>query len=41
LQREVERMNALTRTEKLKAEFLSQASVEYETKVINILFVTI
>ncbi|XWS59083.1 hypothetical protein CRYUN_Cryun08bG0091700 [Craigia yunnanensis] len=33
LQREVERMNALTRTEKLKAEFLSQASVEYDTKV--------
>ncbi|KAM3711349.1 hypothetical protein ACB098_01G103300 [Castanea mollissima] len=33
LQREVERMNALTRTEKLEAEFLSKASVEYETKV--------
>ncbi|CAL5441417.1 unnamed protein product [Camellia sinensis] len=33
LQREVEMMNALTRTEKLKAEFLSKASVEYETKV--------
>ncbi|KAK2973337.1 hypothetical protein RJ640_015092 [Escallonia rubra] len=33
LQREVEIMNALTRTEKLKAEFLSKASVEYETKV--------
>ncbi|CAA0829361.1 Flotillin-like protein 1 [Striga hermonthica] len=33
LQKEVERMNALTRTEKLKAEFLSKASVEYETKV--------
>ncbi|KAJ4950921.1 hypothetical protein NE237_027753 [Protea cynaroides] len=33
LQREVEQMNALTRTEKLKAEFLSKASVEYETKV--------
>ncbi|KAJ9702689.1 hypothetical protein PVL29_004425 [Vitis rotundifolia] len=33
LQREVEKMNALTRTEKLKAEFLSKASVEYETKV--------
>ncbi|GMI77136.1 flotillin 1 [Hibiscus trionum] len=33
LQREVERMNAFTRTEKLKAEFLSQASVEYDTKV--------
>lgn len=33
LQREVERMNALTQTEKLKAEFLSKASVEYETKV--------
>ena len=36
LQREVERMNALTRTEKLKAEFLSKASVEYETKVIKL-----
>ncbi|KAI3467985.1 hypothetical protein Pfo_024648 [Paulownia fortunei] len=33
LQREVEQMNALTQTEKLKAEFLSKASVEYETKV--------
>nr|AZL93827.1 flotillin [Ceanothus thyrsiflorus] len=33
LQREVETMNAMTRTEKLKAEFLSKASVEYETKV--------
>ncbi|XVE61098.1 hypothetical protein DITRI_Ditri06bG0012700 [Diplodiscus trichospermus] len=33
LQREVERMNALTKTEKLKAEFLSQASVDYDTKV--------
>ena len=33
LQREVEEMNAMTRTEKLKAEFLSKASVEYETKV--------
>ncbi|KAL2548607.1 Flotillin-like protein 1 [Forsythia ovata] len=33
LQMEVERMNAMTRTEKLKAEFLSKASVEYETKV--------
>ncbi|CAI9088310.1 OLC1v1022610C1 [Oldenlandia corymbosa var. corymbosa] len=33
LQRQVESMNALTRTEKLKAEFLSKASVEYETKV--------
>ncbi|GJZ53437.1 flotillin-like protein 4 [Tanacetum coccineum] len=33
LQKEVEVMNALTRTEKLKAEFLSKASVEYETKV--------
>ncbi|KAI5355162.1 hypothetical protein L3X38_008057 [Prunus dulcis] len=32
LQTEVERMNALTRTEKLKAEFLSKANVEYETK---------
>ncbi|KAK1550504.1 hypothetical protein Q3G72_020223 [Acer saccharum] len=29
----VERMNAFTRTEKLRAEFLSKASVEYETKV--------
>lgn len=34
LQREVERMNALTRTEKFKAEFLSKATVEYETKVL-------
>ncbi|MCI31883.1 flotillin-like protein, partial [Trifolium medium] len=25
-------MNALTTTEKLKAEFLSKASVQYETK---------
>ncbi|CAJ2643609.1 unnamed protein product [Trifolium pratense] len=33
LQGEVERMNALTTTEKLKAEFLSKASVQYETKV--------
>jgi flotillin len=33
LQTQVEKMNALTRTEKLKAEFLSKASVEYETKV--------
>ncbi|XP_015885799.2 flotillin-like protein 4 [Ziziphus jujuba] len=33
LQREVETMNAMTTTEKLKAEFLSKASVEYETKV--------
>ena len=32
LQREVEKMNALTRTEKLKAEFLSKATVEAETK---------
>ncbi|KAM7463320.1 hypothetical protein LguiA_031441 [Lonicera macranthoides] len=33
LQREVERKNALTQTEKLKAEFLSKASVEYDIKV--------
>ncbi|AES60811.1 SPFH/band 7/PHB domain membrane-associated family protein [Medicago truncatula] len=33
LQGEVERMNALTTTEKLKADLLSKASVEYETKV--------
>ncbi|XP_042476023.1 flotillin-like protein 4 [Macadamia integrifolia] len=33
LQMEVEQRNALTRTEKLKAELLSKASVEYETKV--------
>ncbi|KAL8124966.1 hypothetical protein AgCh_012588 [Apium graveolens] len=32
LQKEVEILNALTQTEKLKAEFLSKASVEYETK---------
>ncbi|KAJ1413153.1 Band 7 domain [Sesbania bispinosa] len=36
LQREVERMNALTTTEKLRAEFLSKASVEYETKIAKI-----
>ena len=36
LQKEVEIMNALTWTEKLKAEFLSKASVEYETKVISV-----
>ncbi|XP_013620019.1 PREDICTED: flotillin-like protein 1 isoform X2 [Brassica oleracea var. oleracea] len=36
LQTEVEKMNALTRTEKLKAEFLSKASVEYETKMFSI-----
>lgn len=33
LQKEVEAMNALTQTEKLKAELLSKASVEYETRV--------
>ncbi|CAI0415246.1 unnamed protein product [Linum tenue] len=33
LQREVERMNALATTEKLKAELLTKASVEYDTKV--------
>ncbi|PKI75277.1 hypothetical protein CRG98_004317 [Punica granatum] len=32
LQREVKKMNAQTRTEKLKAEYLSKASMEYETK---------
>ncbi|GKB74699.1 flotillin-like protein 4, partial [Tanacetum coccineum] len=32
LQKGVEVMNALTQTEKLKAEFLTKASVEYETK---------
>ncbi|KAK3001893.1 hypothetical protein RJ639_020302 [Escallonia herrerae] len=32
LQQEVERKNALTQTEKLKAEFLSKASVEYDIK---------
>lgn len=35
LQRAVEQKNALTRTEKLKAEHLSKASVEYEIKVCN------
>ena len=35
LQTQVEKMNALTRTEKLKAEFLSKATVEYETKVMH------
>ncbi|KAJ4707827.1 Flotillin [Melia azedarach] len=33
LQRDVEKMNAETRTEKLRAEYLSKASVEYEAKV--------
>ncbi|XP_076952998.1 flotillin-like protein 4 [Bidens hawaiensis] len=33
LQKEVEIMNAFTQTDKLKSEFLSKASVEYETKV--------
>ncbi|KAI3921094.1 hypothetical protein MKX01_036073 [Papaver californicum] len=33
LQREVELKNALTQTEKLKAEYLSKASVEYDVKV--------
>ncbi|KAM7467334.1 hypothetical protein LguiB_014896 [Lonicera macranthoides] len=33
LQQEVERKNTLTQTEKLKAEFLSKATVEYEIKV--------
>uniref|UniRef100_A0A0A0KUZ0 Uncharacterized protein n=1 Tax=Cucumis sativus TaxID=3659 RepID=A0A0A0KUZ0_CUCSA len=37
LQTEVEMMNAMTMVEKLKAEFLSKASVEYVTKV-NFLF---
>ncbi|KAG6401761.1 hypothetical protein SASPL_138626 [Salvia splendens] len=32
LQREVERMNALTTTEKLKADLLTKATVEFETK---------
>lgn len=35
LQRVVEQKNALTQTEKLKAEHLSKASVEYEIKVCN------
>ncbi|KAA8541959.1 hypothetical protein F0562_023111 [Nyssa sinensis] len=33
LQTQVEKKNALTRTERLKAELLSQASVEYDVKV--------
>ncbi|KAL9439990.1 hypothetical protein AB3S75_018786 [Citrus x aurantiifolia] len=33
LQREVEKMNAATRMEKLRAEFVSKANVEYESKV--------
>ncbi|KAF8398776.1 hypothetical protein HHK36_014634 [Tetracentron sinense] len=33
LQREVERKNAMTQTEKLKADFLCKASVDYEIKV--------
>lgn len=40
LQKEVEIKNALTQTEKLKAEFLSKASVEYETKVLFIQIIT-
>lgn len=35
LQVEVEKKNALTKTEKLRAELLSQATVEYDIKVIN------
>ncbi|KAG9143973.1 hypothetical protein Leryth_027538 [Lithospermum erythrorhizon] len=38
LQKEVESMNAQTQTEKLKAEFLSKASVEYETKANSELY---
>lgn len=38
LQREVEQKNAMTQTEKLKAEFLSKASVEYEIKVECFIF---
>lgn len=38
LQQEVERKNALTRTQKLKAEFLSKASVEYEIQVLFLHF---
>ncbi|KAK9100461.1 hypothetical protein Scep_023891 [Stephania cephalantha] len=33
LQRDVEKMSAMTQTEKLRAEFLSKASVEFEAKV--------
>ncbi|XP_021825449.1 flotillin-like protein 4 isoform X2 [Prunus avium] len=33
LQQEVEKMHALSKTEKLKADLLSEATVEYETKV--------
>ncbi|KAI9118088.1 hypothetical protein K1719_010420 [Acacia pycnantha] len=36
LQKEVETMNSLTRTEKLKAEFLYKGSVDYETKYLAI-----
>lgn len=36
LQSEVEKMNALTQTEKLKAELLIQATVDYERKVLTI-----
>jgi flotillin len=35
LQQEVERKNALTQTEKLKADFLSKATVEYDIKVLE------
>lgn len=41
LQQEVERKNALTQTEKLKAEFLSKATVEYEIKVCVLFFSTL
>ncbi|KAK9130544.1 hypothetical protein Sjap_011031 [Stephania japonica] len=33
LQRDVEKMSAMTQTEKLRAEFLSKASVDFEAKV--------
>ena len=37
LQTDLENKNAMTRTAKLKAEILTKASVEYETKVIQAL----
>lgn len=40
LQMEVEKMNVLTKTEKLKAEYLSKASVEYDTKVRSFFFLS-
>ena len=37
LQKEVERKNALAKTEQLKAQYLSKASVDYDIKVLQLL----